>query len=863
MTERSTVVALARVANASFFLLTSLYCLLTYSSFAYQQFIRPHLINWLSGFVVWHHLGFWLALIITGWTLLPDLGRGGLHDGRGDLLHETHPGHKGWTASLLAWSYLAVSTVIGILLLVWPVLPQVENNGRGLALALAALLPPIWLAVFDHCRHLPAAATSVSSELRVWRALLLAGVVVWLGQLVAIPWRLDQTGEIRLSGEAISFGILMSGVGHLLMFAGLAFLIVVILRAKRFARVPGPAEYWLLAAAATVALSLIIDRQLFGAIAFRGAAAWAMSIVLAVMLVLTWSSIAFMTAERAETTAVEIWLAPMPGVRSRLASTLILTGLVLVQFALLAYVTPFDWDFVLLKLSVLVVWFAAFAYGFGALSNLARPLRWPSLAAPALAGVVLFAGVSLSQSRIGTWMGGADFVPDFALEGYVAVDPSYRFIHDTLRMESQEDAEFFAHLRAHSLIQHTSVDPIEIEFVSPQDIDQTRRAPHADFDSRLPNIFLFVIDSLRRDYLSAYNPAVTFTPGIGEFARDSVVFERAFTRYGGTGLAVPAIWTGGMLLHKQYVTPFDPMNTLLKLLEARHYRRLMSMDSIVVQLIEPPPPPDELDRDVPIMSYRLCQTLEDLKGKLTAGMRTRLQPGGESRPVFAYSLPQDLHISHIRSRPVPAGKSYPGFFAPVAAQVEEMDACFGRFVTFLKETGLYEQSVIVITSDHGDSLGEGLRWGHSYTMFPEVSRIPLIVRIPGPLQRRYRADPETVSLSTDLTPTFYALAGHMPRDLGPLYGRPLFVRHDSDLSARRHDPQLIASSYGGVYAVLRDNGTRLYIADGVNKREYAYDLHGEMARRVGVVPSERGPNRQFIRQQIDELARQYRFRLPE
>ena len=58
------------------------------------------------------------------------------------------------------------------------------------------------------------------------------------------------------------------------------------------------------------------------------------------------------------------------------------------------------------------------------------------------------------------------------------------------------------------------------------------------------------------------------------FAKDSVVFTRAFTRYGGTGLSVPAIWTGGMVLHKQYVTPSEPMNTLLKLLDAGGYRRL-------------------------------------------------------------------------------------------------------------------------------------------------------------------------------------------------------------------------------------------------------------------------------------------------
>ena len=48
-----------------------------------------------------------------------------------------------------------------------------------------------------------------------------------------------------------------------------------------------------------------------------------------------------------------------------------------------------------------------------------------------------------------------------------------------------------------------------------------------------------------------------------------------------TGLAVPSIWTGGLLLHKQYVTPFAPMNTLAKLLAAEDYRRWISMEHIV------------------------------------------------------------------------------------------------------------------------------------------------------------------------------------------------------------------------------------------------------------------------------------------
>ena len=49
--RRGALIGVARAANALFFLLTATYCILTYSSFAYQQFIRPRLVSSLSGFV--------------------------------------------------------------------------------------------------------------------------------------------------------------------------------------------------------------------------------------------------------------------------------------------------------------------------------------------------------------------------------------------------------------------------------------------------------------------------------------------------------------------------------------------------------------------------------------------------------------------------------------------------------------------------------------------------------------------------------------------------------------------------------------------------------------------------------------------
>ena len=431
------------------------------------------------------------------------------------------------------------------------------------------------------------------------------------------------------------------------------------------------------------------------------------------------------------------------------------------------------------------------------------------------------------------------------LDRYAAVDPSFHLIRDLLRADSGDAAAFYGHLRAHSTIAAAEIAPIDIDFVTPLGPATGRR----------PHIFLFVIDSLRRDYLSAYNPAVAFTPSVGAFARDSFVFDRAYTRYGGTGLAVPSLWSGGMQMHKQYVQPFDPMNTLAKLLAANDYRRMMTYDSVVSALVPRVAALTELDRGARNRDLDLCGMLPELVGRLEA---TRDDP----RPVFAYSLPQVVHFAVVLFQdPMPAADAYPGFFAPVAAGVQNMDRCFGTFIDALTRSGMYGDSVIIVTSDHGDSLGEQGRWGHAYTVFPEVMRVPLVVHLPTWLRVEVTTDLARPAFLTDIAPTLYALLGYAPAPLGSLYGAPLFVPRDEAPSDRRHESFLLASSYGSVYGTLRHNGRALYIADAIDGRDYAYDMRDNgVGVRVQATEALRAINWDLIRRDIDSLAAQYDFR---
>ena len=202
----------------------------------------------------------------------------------------------------------------------------------------------------------------------------------------------------------------------------------------------------------------------------------------------------------------------------------------------------------------------------------------------ATALVCLYLGLVALQPRWRVIHGKAGLGFSAFLDEYSNYDISFRVARVALSPPAAiaADASLYRFLGNNTNIpRSTRTDPVDIKLVR-------TLAPSA---GARPNIFIFVIDSLRRDYLAPFNPAVTFTPNIAAFAGESVVARNAFTRYAGTGLSEPSIWSGALLLHKQYVTPFYPMNSLQKLLDADGYRQLITKDEILSTILAPSPHP--------------------------------------------------------------------------------------------------------------------------------------------------------------------------------------------------------------------------------------------------------------------------------
>jgi len=226
-----------------------------------------------------------------------------------------------------------------------------------------------------------------------------------------------------------------------------------------------------------------------------------------------------------------------------------------------------------------------------------------------------------------------------------------------------------------------------------------------------------------------------------------------------------------------------------------------------------------------------------------------------------YTQPQNIHISVIQrqgAKPIDGG-SYGEFYAPYASRLRRLDGCFGQFVNFLKMRGIYDNSVVAFTADHGDSLGEQGRWGHAYSLAPEIVRIPLLIHLPPSLQRLHY-DPNGVAFSTDLTPSLYYMLGHPPSLHNEIFGKPLFTETTEEQALWHQDNYMIAASYAAVYGILSGEGKSLFVADGVNEQDSYWEMDNKTGHSTFASGRAQEKGQKLIREGITSINELYKFR---
>lgn len=781
---------LLRLVAGTYFVLTSLYCLLAFLPYTYCAFIKAPPYPWMPWFA--HHQAalYWVAvaaglLAANGSSLLADW--------------------KNRNAPFLAG--VCLLCVGGIYLTRWPFLPGLQDNRAAYWWSLAALLPVIGLALWQskESEQAPDAKTDkVGNRVYGYSGGLLVALAVSLIYTTGARMRVyseSHTLEVHTQDFELAVWSLISH--FVLAVAILSALNLICLVALKTPE-PRAVRRMLTGTLIFATLAFVLARFLDTAMSFDGWSAYGYAAALALALTL-WG--------------VSVVLPFLPGrtVETRLSRGQILATwiaivlLVALGMASRSMIGGEDWNGFVASTWALIFWIAMSLCVYRL-----RPAR-ANYSATVIVGtlfVCAFAYKALLATEIfwGKPLGSTDDEISLKFEEYGSRDASFQLAHHVLgNSRNKPCGDLCRILREYTNIRDTHISQ-GVQLVDGLVLTKGER----------PNVFIFVIDSMRPDYLGAYNPQhVNYTPSLDALARDSIVFRNAYTQYAGTSLSEPAIWSGALLLHTHFPQPFDEVNSLRTLARTDRYELVASYDTILRQMFSPSDELTKLDVNKELWNqYEACSTVQQLESTLDA----RQDP---SKPVFFYAQSMNVHQFARNDVPSPTSQHWqsPESLNPrITYEVHWVDSCLGGFFGYLKQHGLYDHSIIVITSDHGDATGEFGRVSHGITIWPEIMRVPLIIHLPPKMREHLVYDASRLSTLTDIAPSLYYLLGHRPIRQNLLYGRPLFAETHEELDRYPRRDLLLASDVRAVYGILTADGRYLYTTYDSPTQSYLFDL---------------------------------------
>ncbi len=764
-----------------FLVLTSIYCLLAFLPYTYFALIKAPAYSWMPWFAQHHRPLFWLALLAA--ATANQLG-------------------KKTRADALLFGTL---TLAGIYLALRPFMPTLQNNWAAYWWSLIALLPLAMTAAWDLRLHWPDAKNEHKD---------ISLLEYSSGTVVAIAVALIYVAGAAVHSHAekvpLNFGlgrleiIAWSLLSHVLVAIIVISVLNLVRLATRHASRPTSLRLVLNGLAIALVIGTVLDHFLASALSFEGWAAHLYASLFAVTLTLFFGYLVSPFLAAGEAPA---GLSKFPLRSMLLPFAVVLSGLAVVMPIIIG---GGDWNGVQQSTFTIFFWIVLSLCVYTL-----RPRR-QRYSAAAIVAVLLLAGFTykaLQASEI-FWaraLGSTDDDVARAMETYAGQDTSFQLAHHILGNSRDLPCGDLCRI----LRQYTNIRDAEAK------TDVSLVDDLVPTTAQRPNIFILVIDSMRPDYLGAYNPKVDFTPNLDAFARESIPLRNVFTQYAGTTLSEPAIWSGVMLLHAHYMQPFSRVNGLEKLANTDGYQMVVSYDTVLSQILSPSDNLTKLDTDKPLWNrFEACSTLGQLEKTLDA--RT-----DASRPVLFYAQPMNVHQFARNDQPMgddPDWHVRPGFNDRIAHEVHQVDGCLGSFFAYLKARGLYDESIIVVTSDHGDATGEFGRRGHSIWIFPEIMHVPLIVHLPASMRGKLLHDDNRLSALTDITPSLYYLLGHRPIRSNPLFGRPLFAETREELDKYRRTELFLASDERAVYGLLADNGRFLYTTYDFPAESFLFDL---------------------------------------
>ncbi|MBW3564417.1 MAG: sulfatase-like hydrolase/transferase [Acidobacteria bacterium] len=277
-------------------------------------------------------------------------------------------------------------------------------------------------------------------------------------------------------------------------------------------------------------------------------------------------------------------------------------------------------------------------------------------------------------------------------------------------------------------------------------------APTAEGTSR-PNVIFISIDTLRSDRLPAYGYEIGETPVLDAFSRDAVLYESAWSHCPLTLPSHATMFTGllpsenGVRDNTGYrIRPDDVL--LAEVLADEGYATGAAVSAFVLRRETGIDRGFEFyDDGVEGVGQSGSIGMIQRSGTHTASVaRAWLAGQSQEAPLFFFLHLYDPHTPY--DPPAPFDER---FDDPYDGEIAYTDTVLGEFFDFLRERGLYESSLIIVASDHGEGLGDHGEEEHGIFLYRESIQVPLMIRYPGGRGAGTRV--ETPVMLSDLFPT--------------------------------------------------------------------------------------------------------------
>ncbi|MHC4741726.1 MAG: sulfatase [Planctomycetota bacterium] len=347
-------------------------------------------------------------------------------------------------------------------------------------------------------------------------------------------------------------------------------------------------------------------------------------------------------------------------------------------------------------------------------------------------------------------------------------------------------------------------------------------------------VIVIVIDALRADHVGCYGYERDTTPHIDSFAQESVVFENCYVQATWTKPSVASLLTSlyptmhGTISHgsilpeeattiaevfkdKGYLTYGYVANPNLKtkfrfnqgfdffddlLMRDKFYyvslRNLQKRFKFLRRLTGKSYSYSDRD-NIALANSRIFPWLERYKGNNFFMYIHYMDPHDPYRPPSPYD--REFSYSGVLG--------YSQKLSLYDGEILFTDEHLGLFFDKLKSTGIYDESLIVITSDHGEAFGDHGDWRHGYSIYNELAKVPLIIKYPNSEHGGKRVSVQVRSI--DVFPSLLDATGIESKAV--LEGSSVSCFLGSSNAAQGRDVY-IDNDYNGRYileGIIRDN----------------------------------------------------------